>query len=110
MKSILMMILCCSFSCLSALAAKFDVRQLAGLVDVSDPQISPDGKSIVIVVSRPDYELDLYRSELVLVDIATHKKRVLTHERKGVGYRDGRLLVTASLSLLMMPTTSHKYL
>ena len=85
MKSILI-ILSFAFSCLCVRAAKFDVGQLAKLVNVSDPQISPDGKSVVIVVSRPDYDLNVYRSELVLVDVATHKQRVLTHDRKGVGY------------------------
>src|SRR4051794_32959568 len=84
-KSILI-ILSFAFFCLCVRAAKFDVGQLAKLVNVSDPQISPDGKSIVIVVSRPDYDVDLYRSELVLVDIATHIQRVLTHNRKGVAY------------------------
>src|SRR4051812_34109450 len=80
------MTLCLTFSCLCVRAAKFDLGQLSKLVNVSDPQISPDGKSIAIVVSRPDYELDLYRSELVLVEVATHKQRVLTHDRKGVRY------------------------
>jgi Tol biopolymer transport system component len=84
-KSILMT-LCLTFSCLCVRAAKFDLGQLSKLVNVSDPQISADGKSIAIVVSRPDYELDLYRSELVLVDIDTHKQRVLTRDRKGVAY------------------------
>lgn len=37
-------------------------------------------------MSRPDYDLDLYRSELVLVEVATHKQRVLTRDRKGVAY------------------------
>ncbi len=85
MKSILI-ILSFAFSCVCVRAAKFDLGQLSKLVNVSDPQISPDGKSIVIVVSRPDYDADLYRSELVLVDVPTHKQRVLTHDRKGVGY------------------------
>src|SRR4051794_13006485 len=85
MKSILV-IFCLTFCSFCVRAAKFDIGQLAKLVNVSDPQISPDGKSIVIVVSRPDYDADLYRSELVLVDVATHKQRVLTHDRKGVGY------------------------
>src|SRR5437868_2331135 len=75
-----------AFSLPASEQAKFDLEQLSKLVNVSDPQISPDGKSIVIVVSRPDYELNLYRSELVLVDVATHKQRVLTRDRKGVGY------------------------
>ncbi len=67
-------------------AARFDIPDVAKIVRVSDPQISPDGKCIVIVVSRPNYELDIHQTELVLVDIATHNQRVLTHDRKGVSY------------------------
>ena len=65
MKSILMMFL--AFSLPASEQAKFDLEKLSKLVNASDPQISPDGKSIAIVVSRPDYEMNLYRSELVLV-------------------------------------------
>ncbi len=43
---------------------------------MSDPRISPDGRSIVIVVGRPNYDENRTDAELVLVDIATGKKRV----------------------------------
>ena len=64
----------------------FGLNDLAKLVSVSDPQIAPDGKSIVIVVGRPNYEKNRTDAELVLVDIATGKQRVLTQERYGVGH------------------------
>ncbi len=51
-------------------------------VMVSDPQISPDGKSIIIVVSRQNFEEDRNDTELVLVDVATGAQRVLTFGRK----------------------------
>ncbi|HLJ45311.1 MAG TPA: S9 family peptidase [Bryobacteraceae bacterium] len=71
--------------CAIALAANhFDIPHVAKMVRVADPQISPDGKSIVIVVSRPNYEDDRFDAELVLVDIASKKERVLTHDRRGV--------------------------
>jgi dipeptidyl aminopeptidase/acylaminoacyl peptidase len=63
----------------------FKVDDLGKLVGVSSPQISPDGKSIVIVVGRPNFDKNRYDTELVLVDIATGKQRVLTRERQGVG-------------------------
>lgn len=56
-------------SCLPVEAARFDIADVAHIVRVSDPQIAPDGKSIVIVVSRPNYDLNLHQTELVLVDI-----------------------------------------
>lgn len=67
-------------------AARFSVADLAKIVSVSDPQISPDNKSIVFVVSRPDYELNGFRSELVLTDIVTRHQRTLTHDRRGVHF------------------------
>jgi len=56
------------------------------IVTVSDPQISPDGKSIVIVVSRQNFEEDRNDTELVLVDVATGAQRVLTFGRKQAGF------------------------
>ncbi|HZY80079.1 MAG TPA: S9 family peptidase [Cyclobacteriaceae bacterium] len=63
---------------------KFDLAAQGKLVSLSDPQISPDGKSIVIVTSRPDYDANRHNSELVIVDIATGKSRPLTFDRVGV--------------------------
>ena len=56
------------------------------IVTVSDPQISPDGKSIVIVVSRQNFEEDRNDTELVLVDVATGAQRVLTFGRKQAAF------------------------
>src|SRR6267378_4184192 len=55
------------------------------ITSVSDPQISPDRKAIVFVVSRPNLEQDRSDRELVLLDIATGAQHVLTYERKDVG-------------------------
>jgi len=54
------------------------------VVNVSDPQLSPDGKSIACIVSRPNVAEDRYESEIVLVDVATGKQRPLTFERRRV--------------------------
>jgi len=56
------------------------------IVTVSDPQISPDGKSVVIVVSRQNFEEDRNDTELVLVDVATGAQRVLTFGRKQAAF------------------------
>ena len=63
---------------------KFELADVAKFTSVSDPQLSPDGKSIVIVVSKPDYIQNRYNAELVLVDIASGKRRSLTQERVSV--------------------------
>ncbi|HUN77147.1 MAG TPA: S9 family peptidase [Steroidobacteraceae bacterium] len=54
------------------------------IVRVSDPQLSPDGKSIVVIVSRPNLAQDRYDSSLVLIDVASGAQRTLTYERKSV--------------------------
>lgn len=61
------------------------VEDIANIVRVSDPQLSPDGRSIVFVVSRPNLKEARYDRQLVLVDVATGKQRPLTYERRGVG-------------------------
>ncbi len=64
----------------------FDLAWVGKIVRVSDPQFSPDGKALVAVVTRPDYENDLNLSELALIDLATGKLRALTHDRKTAGF------------------------
>jgi hypothetical protein len=44
----------------STQARRIQLDDLAKVVTVSDPQISPDGKSIVCVVSRPNFDEDRY--------------------------------------------------
>ena len=67
-----------------AQARKIELGDFRKIVSVTDPEISPDGKSIVIVVSRVDWDEDRYDSQLVLVDIATGGQRPLTNIRKGL--------------------------
>jgi len=67
-----------------AQSRKIELGDLQKIVSVTDPEISPDGKSIVIVVSRVNWDEDRYDSQLVLVDIATGAQRPLTNIRKGL--------------------------
>ena len=69
----------------SAQSRKIELNDFSKIVSVSDPQISPDGKSIVVAVSRPNLEQDRSDRELVSIDIATGAQRILTYDRKGVG-------------------------
>ena len=63
---------------------KFELSNVSKLVGLSDPQISPNGKNIVLVASRPDFDKNRYNSELVIVEITTGKKTVLTQDRQSV--------------------------
>jgi dipeptidyl aminopeptidase/acylaminoacyl peptidase len=64
----------------------FDLAWVGKITRVSDPQIAPGGKSLAVVVVKPDYENDLNLSELALVDIASGKTRFLTHDRKTASF------------------------
>jgi dipeptidyl aminopeptidase/acylaminoacyl peptidase len=66
-------------------ARTIQLEDFAKISAVSDPQISPDGRSIAFVVSHPNLEQDSADRELLLIDIATSVPRALTHDRKGVG-------------------------
>lgn len=71
--------------CSIASATPFSFEGVAKLVSLSDPQISPDGKNIVVVRATPDWKTDKNKLELDLVDAKTGAVRALTFEREGVG-------------------------
>jgi dipeptidyl aminopeptidase/acylaminoacyl peptidase len=63
----------------------FDLDATGRIVSIGDPRPSPDGRTVVIVLSRPDYEQDRFTSELVAIDVATGQARNLAPARKSVG-------------------------
>lgn len=96
----------CACLCLAsramASARVFSIDDYDRIVSVSDPQISPDGKRIVISVGHIDVKKDRTISELVLVDVASGAQRILTHGRNDVGEPrwspDGRSLAFIAAS------------
>src|SRR5690242_1258608 len=69
----------------SAQSRHIELNDMARIVSVADPQISPDGKTIVVVVSRINLDQDRSDRELVQVDVATGAQQLLTFERKTAG-------------------------
>ena len=67
-------------------AKHFTLDDLSRLVSLSEPQISPDGKSIAFVVRRVEAGTNKWEHELDLVDIQSGKCRALTHGRKEVSF------------------------
>ncbi|HEX9367998.1 MAG TPA: S9 family peptidase [Vicinamibacterales bacterium] len=63
---------------------RFELDDLTRLVRVADPQIAPDGRSIVTVVSRANLDEDRWDGELALVDVAGGPPRMLTSGRRGL--------------------------
>ena len=68
-----------------AQSRRIELADYAKIVSVSDPQISPDGKSIVCVISQVNLEQDRNDRALFLVDVTTGARRILTHDRKDIG-------------------------
>lgn len=69
---------------LLAQSRRFSADDLPKIVRISDPQISPDGKTVAIVVGRANLSEDRYDTEIDFVDVQTKQLRVMTHERLGV--------------------------
>ena len=63
---------------------RFELADIGRLVGVGDPQLSPDGKQILIVVSRPNFAANRHDAEVVLVDVASGQQRVLIAGRPTV--------------------------
>ncbi len=63
-------------------ARHFQLQNLRRLVRLSSPQISPNGKFVAVIVSRPDWNQDTRRQSIDLVAVATGKTRPLTYHRR----------------------------
>jgi len=68
-----------------AQSRSLQLDDFAKITTVSDPQISPDGKSIACILSRINLDQDRSDRELVLIEIASGVPHAMTHDRKGVG-------------------------
>jgi dipeptidyl aminopeptidase/acylaminoacyl peptidase len=87
MKRLLLAILACVV-CVSpgdAQPNRMDLDAFGRIVRLSDPQIAPGGTSIVLVVSRANFEENRYDADLVQVEIASGAQRTLTNGRRGLG-------------------------
>jgi len=62
----------------------FQLKDLRKLVNISDPQISPDGSRIAVIVSRPDWKEDKSKQEIELVNTTDESIRSLTYKREGI--------------------------
>lgn len=65
---------------------KFELGDMDKLYTLTDPQISPDGKSILIVVTKPDTTTNKNKSFIYKVDAATGSTQQLTYERTSVSF------------------------
>jgi dipeptidyl aminopeptidase/acylaminoacyl peptidase len=77
-------LLICLLLATTAFAQRWQNTDRFRITNPSDPQLSPDGKSVVIVVSHSNPKDNRFDSELVLVDVAGGAQRPLTAERRGL--------------------------
>ncbi len=65
---------------------RFDLDDLSRVARIADPQFSPDGHSIVTVVSRANLDEDRWDAELASIDVGNGAAppRMLTAGRKGI--------------------------
>lgn len=68
----------------AAPADSFQLSDLQRIVGLSDAQISPDGRTVAVVVSRQDFAHDRSDAELELVNVADGGSRLLTQGRRTV--------------------------
>jgi dipeptidyl aminopeptidase/acylaminoacyl peptidase len=76
-----------ALACPAVAAATVPVFQLSDLqkiVALHDPQISPDGKQIAVIVSTPNWTTDKASIEIDLVDVAHSTRRTLIKQREGL--------------------------
>jgi dipeptidyl aminopeptidase/acylaminoacyl peptidase len=62
-------------------APAFQLGDLQKIVSLHEPQISPDGKRIAMIVSTPDWKTDKNVQEIDLVDTSSGARRALTWKR-----------------------------
>ena len=68
----------------AAQGARWQNADRLRVVNPSDPQISPDGKTVALVVARANAKENRWDSDIVLVDVAGGEQRNLTFERRGI--------------------------
>jgi len=56
---------------------RFGLDDFSRVARVADPQFSPDGKSIAVVISHPDLDEDRYDPDLVIVEVASKAQKKL---------------------------------
>ncbi|HWG11359.1 MAG TPA: S9 family peptidase [Rhodanobacteraceae bacterium] len=77
---------CIALTCCAqeARARAFRLDDLRKIVSLGDPQISPDGKEVAVVVSTPDWETDKATVEIDLVNVASGARHALITHRESL--------------------------
>jgi dipeptidyl aminopeptidase/acylaminoacyl peptidase len=71
----------CLAAASSVAAERLTLEHVAKIVNVTNPRISPDGKSVVVAVSRANLKDNRFDTQLVLVNVATKAQKILTRRQ-----------------------------
>jgi dipeptidyl aminopeptidase/acylaminoacyl peptidase len=63
---------------------RFDLDDFSRIARVADPQIAPDGKSVLAVISHANLDEDRYDPELTQIDVASGKSATLVKGMTGL--------------------------
>lgn len=63
-----------------------ELSDLGREVRLSDLQVSPDGRSAILIASRPNYEENRFEKEMILVDVQTGQQETLTSNGDGLSH------------------------
>lgn len=80
--TVVLLTLCASVA--ATQSRRMDLEAFGRIVRLADPQIAPDGRSIVLVVSRASFEENRFDADLVRVDVSSGALRTLTNGRRAV--------------------------
>ena len=76
--------LSCALAVTAAPATPFKLEDVRRIVNLSDPQIAPDGRHIAVLVARRNWDENKNDQEIDLVDAGTGRLRPLTWKRTGL--------------------------
>ena len=72
------------FTLLPLFAEQITLEHMGRLVRLSNPQVSPGGRTIAVIVSRQNFEDNRHDGQLVLVDANTKATRTVVSDRRGI--------------------------
>ena len=70
----------------SAERRHIEVSDFTSLTSLADPQLSPDGKSIAVVMHRANLKVDRFDSQLLLVNVTTRRQEQIATDQIGVSF------------------------
>ena len=62
----------------------FQLKDLRKIVRLSSPKISPNGKEVAVIVTKPDWKTDKTKQKIELINCNDASCRTITYQRKGI--------------------------